>query len=491
MAKRFSIELATAVFREKIFISSPLSIDEILSKRIELMSSEAEAQTGALEFFARKQCSGDLNQINAVTENHVVPCLVNFLLDMDVNQDMQALATWALGNIAGGLSKHTEVVVSNGVIPLLVQLLSSKNYMIQMKAVWALGNIACDSLEKRDSVVENGALAPLMCRLKTSNKHVLMMTKWTLQKMCSKVIPPRFNHQISTALSFFLELLALAEDKLDESAIVSALQVIILVDHSSEVYKVLAEKEVYLEIVKLLFYDPKYSKLPLYALMVMGNLAQCGSAQKQIIIDTGALSGLKWLLGSSDKLILKKACWVIGNLAHGRRDHLQAIIEKGFFPILIDVMNNKVDTTYEAAWAIYTVSCGCFKQTRHLPQLEVTHCIRGLFTVMIFTSDTKLLDVCLNGISNFLIHGDMLRKKSTANVEHIKNGDMINGNRIAEHIKNGDMINGNRIALLRLWSLKNHDDEDISYLAAKVFEEYWSSEKDEIQKSYERVLEMY
>ncbi|XP_058729469.1 importin subunit alpha-3-like [Vicia villosa] len=247
-------------------------IEEIRSKRIDLMSSEADAQKGALKFFAILVSSGDLNKINAVTENEVVPCL--------------ALATWALRNIAGRLSKHTEVVVANGVIPRLVQLLSSKKYIIQMKAAWALGNIACDSLEKRDIIVENGALAPLMCMLKTTNKHVLMMTRWTLRKTCSEIIPPRFAETLTE------------EDKPDESAILSGLQVIIFVDHSSEVG------------FHYFSYDPKYSKFILYVLMVMGNLAQCGNTQKQ------------WLLGPSrklsDKLILKEACWVIGNLARGK-----------------------------------------------------------------------------------------------------------------------------------------------------------------------------
>ncbi|CAI8588984.1 unnamed protein product [Vicia faba] len=125
--------------------------------------------------------------------------------------------------------------------------------------------------------------------LKTTNKRVLMFTKWTLRKMCNENIPLRFNDQ---------ELLSVAdEDKYDELF---------------ELYKVLAEEDVYLQIVEFLCHDPKYSQL---ALMVIGNLAPCGKAQKQEL--SLALSGYL------SKLFLKEACWIIGNLVGGTTCHLQ------------------------------------------------------------------------------------------------------------------------------------------------------------------------
>ncbi|CAI8588983.1 unnamed protein product [Vicia faba] len=101
-------------------------------------------------------------------------------------------------------------------------------------------------------------------------------------------------------------------DKYDEGALLSRLQFVIFLDHSSELYKVLAEEDVYLQIVEFLCHDPKYSQL---ALMVIGNLAPCGKAQKQEL--SLALSGYL------SKLFLKEACWIIGNLVGGTTCHLQ------------------------------------------------------------------------------------------------------------------------------------------------------------------------
>ncbi|KAL5100541.1 hypothetical protein RYX36_004868 [Vicia faba] len=142
---------------------------------------------------------------------------------------------------------------------------------------------------------------------------------------------------------------------------------------------------------------------------------------------------------------------------------MKAVIDEGFIPVLIDLVKNKFDIRYEAAWAVYSVSCGSFKQTRYLLHIEVTECVKGLCNLLSFTSDPKLLDVCLNGLNNFLIQGDMLRKKSTANI-------------YAETIKNDQTF-----GLRRLWSLKDHNNEEISYLAVKIFEEYWSSERGQME----------
>ncbi|CAI8587614.1 unnamed protein product [Vicia faba] len=79
MAKRFSGELSTAVFAEKSFTSSPLTATSVKLTPTKCLSNMS---TG-------KHC----------------------------------------------LSKHAEVVVENGVVPLLVLLLSCKKYVIQMKGI--------------------------------------------------------------------------------------------------------------------------------------------------------------------------------------------------------------------------------------------------------------------------------------------------------------------------------------------------------------------
>ncbi|CAI8587611.1 unnamed protein product [Vicia faba] len=454
MAKRFSSELSTVVFAEKSFTSSPLTIEELRLNRNFLISDEANAQLRALEFFATLVSSGDLplnaglsnmgtgkhcwdclstpklslkmippvlpflwellswrmeirlyypdsnllysliiqvNYTKVLAEEDVYLRIVEFLLKFGTlwkgtKTTLFGLkwllklilkeACWIIGNLVGGTTCHLQAVIDEGFIPILIDLMKNK-FDIRYEAAWAVYSVSCGSFKQTRRPPSNDIVPCLVIFLsKIGVKHQL---------------------QISHVLHLLWKLLSVADgDKPDEGAILSGLQLVIFLDHSSELYKVLAEEDVY---------DPKYSQLALYALMVIGNLAPCGKAQKQLSL---ALSGYL------SKLILKEAGWIIGNLVGGTTCLLQTVIDEGLS--LFDLMKNKFDIRYEAAWAVYSVSCGSFKQIRYLLHIEVIECVKGLCNLLSFTSDPKLLDVCLNGLNNFLIQGNMLRKKSTANV---------------------------------------------------------------------------
>ncbi|CAI8587612.1 unnamed protein product [Vicia faba] len=152
------------------------------------------------------------------------------------------------------------------------------------------------------------------------------------------------------------------------------------------------------------FFVENRCEAPTAATWARGNIAGGLSKHTEVFVENGVVPLLVRLLSR----------WIIGNLVGGTTCLLQTVIDEGLS--LFDLMKNKFDIRYEAAWAVYSVSCGSFKQIRYLLHIEVIECVKGLCNLLSFTSDPKLLDVCLNGLNNFLIQGNMLRKKSTANV---------------------------------------------------------------------------
>lgn len=102
-------------------------------------------------------------------DSGLVPVVVEMLSSKD--QKFLVEAAWIISNIASGTSAQTATVVAGGAIPKLTALFPTEASDVQENALWALGNIGGDCWSFRDKVVDAGGIKPALDVLNDAEGH--------------------------------------------------------------------------------------------------------------------------------------------------------------------------------------------------------------------------------------------------------------------------------------------------------------------------------
>lgn len=98
--------------------------------------------------------------------------------------NVQYEAAWCITNIATGTREQVQCLVSKGVVPRLIALMSSGSDNLIDQAIWALGNIAGDNSECCNLVLECGMVPALVKLLKkTKNFEILKNSCWAISNL--------------------------------------------------------------------------------------------------------------------------------------------------------------------------------------------------------------------------------------------------------------------------------------------------------------------
>lgn len=136
----------------------------------------------------------------------------------------------------------------------------------------------------------------------------------------------------------------------------------------------------------------------------IGNIV-CAEASNEddfteVILECEAVPRLKELIGHANKEIQKEACWTLSNISAGTVNQIDAVIESGAIPVLVDLVRNPgtdQEVRSEACWVVLNAtSCGSDSQ---IEVLVAEGCVSVLGVLL---SEASMVMMALEGLERVL-----------------------------------------------------------------------------------------
>jgi hypothetical protein len=293
-----------------------------------------------------------------------IPTLIELLQDEAPEIYEQAL--WILGSIAASADDKSvsarDVLLAAGVLHKLIHCLNRHPNNLSLKRIgsWTLSNLLDNLFSGTDmsGQVDMVELLPVLKRfLKSSDSEVLSYTCWTLSHLCD-----------------------------------SASHIAVVVTPDGGLVP---------RLVELLLHASWRVTKP--ALRTIGNIVCAEAADEdftEVILEYQAVPRLKDLISHTNREIQKEACWTLSNISAGTVDQIQAVIDSGAIPFLVDlVQSSRTDheVRSEACWVVLNAtSCGSDAQ---IEVLVSEGCVAVLGVLL---TEASMVMMALEGLERVL-----------------------------------------------------------------------------------------
>ena len=170
----------------------------------------------------------------------------------------------------------------------------------------------------------------------TSDLDSVRTFVWLLSNLCRGIPKPDFN-LVGPTLQTLNELIYHSDEEVVKDACWALSYLISGPNENMTVIDALNDTGIR-RLVKLLEHPNTNVQLP--CIENTGNTSRESFPRGRSFINNCALPSLLTLLSSSNEYILHEACWIISNIAEGTMEQIQAVIDSGIIPKLIQMLRD-------------------------------------------------------------------------------------------------------------------------------------------------------
>jgi hypothetical protein len=282
---------------------------------------------------------------------------------------------------------------------------------IREQMAWAVANMAGSGRLARDNLLAGGALNCVLQALENPNNALgtLRNLTWAMGNLCRHKPPPPLI-AVQAVLPACYHLLQHPDTSVQDAA---CWAVSYISDGAAERINACQDAGLIPIVFELLRTQRSTVMLP--AIRVFGNYAVTSSDMTQRVVEMGVLPLFQPLMQPHvERLIRKECCWTLSNVAAGRVDQVQIVLDSGLMPLVVRCMSDpELEVRKEAAWVCANIAAaGTQQQTKYMTE---TFDVLPPLTELLRTHDAKICSVTLEALEAILHVGKAIANLRDSN----------------------------------------------------------------------------